>query len=210
MSTFASDTFTGTGNLDAHTPDVGGGTWTKWVGDTMTIGGGVCGSDGGEGDYYNSTAPGNADETVSADLIVTSNNNYAGLLARFVDSSNYYGAGYDNGNGWWEVFKVVGGSFTRIGSASATLTVSSTYAMAFSVIGTTLTLKIGGVTTVGPLTDSGVSGAGHCGLYSASNRGVNGYQMDNWVAADSTGGAATKLPVRNRRPTRVWLRRVYA
>lgn len=157
----------------------------------MTVGGGVTGADGGEGDYYNSTAPGNADQTVTADLIVTSNANYAGVLLRFVDSSNYYGAGYDAGNGWWEMFKVVTGTFTRIGSSSATLTVSNTYAMSFSAIGTTLTFKVGGVTTIGPTTDSGVSGTGHCGLYSASNRGVNGYQLDNWVAADSTGGGGS-------------------
>lgn len=126
---------------------------------------------------------------------------------RFVDSNNYYGFGYDNGNGWWELFKVVSGSFTRIGHATATLTVSSTYAVLGSAIGTTLTVQVGGVTQIGPSTDSGVSSAGHCGLYSASNRGVNGYQLDNWVAADSTGGASTTLPVRVRRPMRVWTRR---
>lgn len=143
-------------------------------------------SDGSESDYYHTASPASADYDVSADLKVTSNNNYAGVMGRVATgATTWYGAGYDSGSTRYEYFKAVAGSFTTLGTSSATLTVGNTYNVKLTMSGTTIGVVAPGWTP--STTDSAISAAGKAGLYTASGAG-NGYYVDNLVGTDAGGG----------------------
>lgn len=129
---------------------------------------------------------------MSADLFVASNSNYAGVTGRMdTSATTWYGAGYDNGNTRWEYFKAVTGSFTSLGTSSATLTVSSTYNVKLSMAGTTIKLIVDTV-QLASTTDSAISATGKAGLYTASGSG-NGYEPDNLVAADAAAASSPRF-----------------
>lgn len=221
MTTFLSDSFTEASDttLASHNADTGGAGWTKHAASagTMTVQGSSdrVRSDGSEGDYYHTATPGSANYYGQEDLVWVSTNNYAGVIVRMdTSATTWYGAGYDSGNTRWELFKAVAGSFTTLGTSSASFT-SGTHTIKLDVSGTGATVSLTFyVDTVSTLTASDtdanrITATNKVGFYTASGAG-NGYQVDNLSGVDGTGGASTTLPVRNRRPTYVWRRRVYA
>jgi len=188
--------------LTAHTPGTGS-TWVKHAaaGGVATIKTNRVCSDSGECDYYNDATPGSADYYTSADMVVITNSIYSGLLVRMnTSATTWYGAGYDNGSGNWEMFKAVGGSFFGVTggtSVSSGGPLTGTYALKLEVSGTgatvTVVFSVNGVPTItGADADANrITATGKAGFYSSSST-IAGYHFDNMVAADGTG--AVGLP----------------
>ena len=222
MAVFLADNFTGTNGtaLSSHNADTGGAGWTKHPasGDNAAIQSNQASATGAEADYYHTATPGSANYFVQADLVCqTTPTSYAGVMLRTdTAATTWYGAGYDQGNARWELFRGSAGSFTTLGTSAATFS-SGTRTIKLTVSGTgatvSLELFVGGVSTItaSDTNASRITATGKAGLYTACNVSANnGYSVDTLSADDGTGAAATTLPVRNRRPTRVWTRRIYA
>lgn len=190
--------------LESHTPDTGGAGWTKHAisGGTARLKTNRVAGDNSECDYYHTATPGAADYDVSADLRVVTGDGYSGLIVRWdptVSGGHYYGAGYDAGNGRWEIFAIKNGSYSgTLAFSNASLTVGNTYAIKLAVSGTggtvALTFSVGGVSTVTYNDTAGtrITAAGKVGLYTNSDYQTNvGMHLDNLVGADATGGGTT-------------------
>jgi len=204
MATFLSDTMTGTDGdaLTAHTPGTGS-TWVKHPasGGTATIKTNRVCSDSGECDYYNDATPGSADYYCAADMVVVTNSIYSGLLVRMdTSATTWYGAGYDNGSGNWEMFKAAAGSFSSLTGGSPVSSggpLTGTYTLKLEVSGTGATVTCVFTVNGTPLitgtdtTGTRITATGKAGFYSSSST-IAGYHFDNMVAADGTG--AVGLP----------------
>jgi hypothetical protein len=87
--------------------------------------------------------------------------------------------------------KIVAGSYTAISSSTAT--VATTDALRCEVQGTTLTLKINGVTRVGPSTDSSIaSGSAGIMVFVDPGGAVTDGVVDNFTGGDFTGGSTRR------------------
>lgn len=176
---FVEDSFTDTGgtNLVSHTGETGA-TWTQ-----HTNGNNPCRIAANRvrptnasaiSLIYTSGVPAAADYDVLSALYVASlpATTSLGMVARQSTSANTgYHGDYSTGNGEWRIYKIVAGSSTVLVTSSATLTVGQTYALRFTVRGTTLALYVDG-TRVLSTTDSSISAAGRAAL--RTNQGTVG------------------------------------
>ncbi len=90
------------------------------------------------------------------------------------DTGNLYGA-RDNGTDY-DIFKIVAGSFTRLGTGGD----GATGVMRLEAIGSTLTLFVDGAQEV-QVTDTALTGAGSCGFITTTN---DGGIWDDFAAGD--------------------------
>jgi hypothetical protein len=162
---FASDLFTDANGttLQSHTP-TGGGTWTK-----------------------HSATPPAADYDVACDVLLISatTTNGAGPAGRMDAAANTcYFARYNSNTGGWELFKLVAGVATQLGSTvTQSLTLAQRYRATLSLRGTTISLAVDGVTIIS-VTDSAISAAGAVGLrINGLTAASTGVQLDTWQAA---------------------------
>lgn len=71
---------------------------------------------------------------------------------------------YHAGNLGWEMFKIVSGTATQLGTlVAAAFPTGETRALRLTMIGTTISMQVDGVTILS-VTDSSISGAGRAGL----------------------------------------------
>src|SRR6185436_990422 len=87
-----SDTFTGTGLLTAHIPDVnlGGGTWTVTGGTPIpTLNGGVVGVSGGSGHLQATLESAASNVRVAVDLRAGATQPVAAIVFRLTDANNH-------------------------------------------------------------------------------------------------------------------------
>lgn len=198
MAQFGNDTFsdeTSNVNLTTHTAD-DGGTWTA-VSGTINIAytsGTAYQAGSGSSLYTHSGTPANANYTVSHDLkVLTTLAGAAGPAARVTDSSNYYFARYYGTGGLeWQLYKIVSGSATLLDNTAETLSTSTTYALVFTVDGTSLELTSDTVSKLSA-TDGSLSSAGSAGIRFFSTG--TGLRIDNYSADDiAAGGGDSGVP----------------
>jgi hypothetical protein len=190
MAIFVSDTFTDTDAvaIGSHIGEIGAiwiaaPTYTGTAAiynNRLTFGTGVPA-------FYASGAPSSADYTVKGDLYVASNatNAIFSVAGRMSSSVNtmYFGR-YSNSAGAWQLFKIVSGIATQLGSnASQSLTVGQTYTVELILSGNSIVLKVDS-TTIISVTDSSITAAGYAGFRSTMGSSTTGYHLDNFVASD--------------------------
>ncbi|HLL67510.1 MAG TPA: LamG domain-containing protein, partial [Micromonosporaceae bacterium] len=195
------DTFTDfqSTSLGAHKSD-SGGSWTLRVADhigaSINSTGNLYHNNIGGTVYYTNPAPTTANYLVEADVIAKSatTTHIAGVVGR-LDSAGtgdgtFYTARYNStGTPRWELGKVVNGTSTALGTASAeTLTIGRAYRLGLDMSGSTIRLLVDGVVrTSATDNDPSLTAAGRAGVRFASTTAFDvqttGVQLDNFRVA---------------------------
>lgn len=196
-TTFVSDTFTDSAPygtpLTSHTGETGA-TWTAHpssTGATQTsASGGIRETTTtGVGVYYASGLPPSANYTVEADFLTraawaSDYSAYAHVLARVdTTATTFYACRYSKVGHAWEIAEWNAGTGVIDASTSATLAPSTTYHVAFTVNGPSLSCKVNGSTVVSA-TDSTITAAGRVGVRLINNPQAysSGIHVDNLTA----------------------------
>jgi len=88
-----------------------------------------------------------------------------GVFARASSGANTnYIVQYPTSATAFQLYSQVAGSFVLLGSFNSTWTNGTSHTMVLTVNGTTISATIDGATTIGPFTNSAVSGVGQAGL----------------------------------------------
>lgn len=202
-SEFASEDFTGTAGVNLNTLP----GWAKHPSYSANI---VITDDGrfrgadkwGVGVYYKDIAPPSADYSVAIDIIVDAFDFYvtdyltvgsAGRIDTAADThyvAQYYEEPGAGAGGSIELKKVVAGVTTTLGSIySYTATVDVPFNIELVMDGTSISVKLNGVTIIGPITDSDITAAGRAGVMNYNwATDTDGVQGDNFVATPITVG----------------------
>lgn len=149
--------------------------------------------------YYNTGTPASADYSVSADIFTKTANagdSFLGVAGRINTAANTlymarYGGGADVG---WQLFKIVSGVATQLGSTSSqSLTDETAYNVKLEMVGTAIKLfkELSGSATISA-TDSAITAAGVSGLRMSggtAETNTTGGHLDNF-SADDIGAAA--------------------
>jgi hypothetical protein len=190
---FASDLFTDTAGvtLPSHSMTAGG----PWVAHGSYNNNGVISSANRARSgsatltfgYYATTPPGSADYSVAADLVVVSANGSMGVAGRISTSADtMYFTRYNSAASRWELFSLVAGAATSLGTFSQALTVGNTYNVKLSMVGTAISVLIDGVSRIS-VTNSAVTVAGRAGLRgtggASGGTDATSYHLDNFVAS---------------------------
>jgi hypothetical protein len=146
--------------------------------------------------YYASGTPGAADYTVKADVIrrgASSITAAAGVTGRGDTSANtLYLGRYSGAAGQWQLFKIVAGTTTALGTYTQSLTVNQVYEMTFDVTDSAKRLLVDGVERISHA-DNVITDAGRAGIRWLLNSADQfNMTMDNFVAEDDTGGGSFK------------------
>lgn len=182
MAVFTADDFGRSDrSLDGDTPSTGSYPWALGAGSGCSIvsGQAVGDSAGLDIEIISGIKVQNVDATVS----VVGTGTKPGVVARYVDSSNYYFVAL-NASDVGQLFKTVGGSNTQIGTNHGT-SFSPGDALGISVSGTTISLTRNGTpsaTATG--TDSAFINPGYVGI----RIGTASAALDNF-SANETGGS---------------------
>ena len=184
-----------------------GANWTSSVGGGFDVvsnhaSSAITGGNDNAAVYSGAGWTGGNDQYSEAQIITKPSGQDAGVICRgatgaetfylydvnFDDAAVALGSSMTN-----RMYKTVGGSFTQLGSNSVE-TVSSGDVLRVEANGTSITAKRGGVTKIGPITDSAIA-SGKPGLFGFGPGNV----FDNWAAGDFSSGttpfiAAWKLP----------------
>jgi hypothetical protein len=200
---FLSDDFTeGGGNvtLDTHTVTPGpGGTWVEHgsYADDCSISGAndwiIAPAGADFCVYYNDASPTNANYSVEGSVFVQSNvsSTYPGVAGRVATGANtMYRVYYDTTDGRWELYKVVAGSITALGTPySQALTDSQTYVVKLEMNGTAIKVYIDAVERIS-VTDTDIAAAGKAAVVQYAS---GGQQVTSITATDiSAGGSTTR------------------
>ncbi len=201
--------------LGSHVPSTVGISWTQLVNNGVTFNISAANdyvvvtsnTDNGGSIYTaNSTYP-HANYEISADSVYAmGNSDYTrSLILRATDANNMYLLRYSHNA--MTMYKRVAGTWTSIGTASFTQLADNTVSpffiakMTFSVVGTTLTGKVDGVTKL-TVTDSSLSSTGSAGIglgrtVVSTDDGGTGVGIDNVVVqtinSDSTAPTITSV-----------------
>lgn len=181
------DTFTGADAtaITAHTPDTGT-SWgvTQNNTTTATIQGNQLqpGSGAGQSSAIAAPAPSSADHSAAVDVVVKSTaGRGGGPIIRATDppTETYYWARWNLGSAAWQLFKVVAGTATQLGSNAAdTPSAAQVKRAKLTAVGSTITLYVDGVQTI-QVTDTAITANGKCG-FRANDGGTNiGAYFDN-------------------------------
>ncbi len=191
---FVNDTLTDTNAvlLENHTGETGA-TWAKHpanIDNAQIQGNRACNKNAAGADslYYASGVPASADYEVEGDCFVQTN--LAGadwwLVARIDTVANTcYRVRYSKDNGYWQLFKVVTGSFTSLGTFVQALSTSTAYHALLLVKGNTQRFFVDGVERI-TAADTAVTGTGRpgCAFFGAATLTTN-YHLDNFKAHPS-------------------------
>jgi hypothetical protein len=202
---FATDTFTDTAGTDlsAHTAD-DAGTWTKHTG-TGSPGTGtvvvsdanrIRNGDGAASCYYHSGAPAGAEYDLQADWFVVTNPGalHESILGRIATAAlDGYGVRF-NTSGQWQLYKLVNGTLTSLGTFAQTLSTSTTYVVKLEIRDATKKVYIDGVERISS-TDNAVTAAGKAGVRFFARTATNSTDrhLDNLTATDAGGGTTVTL-----------------
>jgi hypothetical protein len=165
-TTVVSDTFTDTAGvlLQSH-----GTTWTRHASSdsdaAITNEDRVRRNGTGAALYYASGVPATADYSVQADIHVKSAAwDGAAVIGRASTTANtYYRAGFFGPGPSWELYKVVNGTSTLLGSDADTLSAGSTHTVKLEMLGSRIRLLVNGVERIA-VTDTSITAAGRAGL----------------------------------------------
>lgn len=195
MAVFLADAFTDPDatELSAHAPDVGG-IWTKRAGTAnLEILSNALVSDGSLWVYYsNSAAPGNNQYDVSIDITKgTGTPRALGVIARYVDFSNFYHARYDSVAQAYRIRKKVSGAYTELATFGEALP-SGTDTFKFEIRNAAKKIYYGGVEKCSTVDDA-LTADGVVGFQWQLNYGNNDWVMDNLLC--DVSGAVTGAAV---------------
>lgn len=126
--------------------------------------------------------------TVSADLTALGGEQFAGIIFRWQDASNFYYAYFSSLYDNITLSKYVSGSTSNVCTTSETLDVSTAYSLAINYVGTHIEVYLDGVKKL-DCYDSSISSAGKIGFW----RNGAGMIADNLLVSSKTyfGGSAT-------------------
>lgn len=209
MATPIYDTFTDTSGtyLESHTPDIGG-AWVRHPSYTSAklqiSNANRCRKDAvaAQTAYYNASDPGADDYTVSAvyRYLGTTISAMPAVCARMNDSVvTMYMVRYYPDSTVWQLYKLVSGTPTLIGSWSETLTAGDERLCELDVSGTTISVRIAGTTRIS-VTDSSITARGYAGIRDGSavaGSDTAGIHLDNFTVTNS-------LAVWARRASGIW------
>jgi len=196
---FLLDTFTDASNTEitSHTGETGA-TWTLQSGYSPASPSKIDASGRlysvANGAYRASGVPSSADYYVEATLfkITSLTNDYIGVLARAQPTANtFYMARWNQPSSRWELYKVLAGTGTLLGSQAGTFTVGQSKILRLTVNGSDLQVAVDGVTVIGgassPIADSSITAAGAAGVRSsttASQSATTGVHIDSVTASN--------------------------
>lgn len=190
------DTFTDTDSAllvtGPHTPETGG-AWDYGPGnslsDTLITSNRLRGVNDSTTTFINTATPPSADYDVEAEVHFFSigTSFRAGPMGRAVVASNdYYGVTYNSNTGNWELYKVLSGGITVLGSWADSPVATNTRIARLEMIGTGLEAFIDGVSRI-TATDSSLSAAGKAGCFVLQGTDTTGYAL-NYMWAGANGG----------------------
>ena len=200
--TVASDTFTEAPNtlLENHTPDIGTSRTVKQTSelcisatlDQLRISeNGPC--SGVSGDFFapngarEDTDFGDDDMDVTVDVIIQEfggphRGGPAGRIpAGTFDARNMYYVVFDDGQGRWELHKIVAGTDTTLGFWAETLVLNDVRTVKLEIRTATKKVYIGGVERISS-TDDSLLGNNYAGLYGEADEADNGPGFDNFLS----------------------------
>lgn len=213
MATVISDTFTDVSDtvLSSHTPEVGG-AWTRhgsYTSATLRVSNANrCrkSGDAAAACYYNNADPGadNYSVEVSTRLIDATGAAF-GPAARIASGANtMYMCRYSTSAGAWQLYKLVAGAATLLGSWSETLGAGDERLVKLTVGTTAQEVVIAGVSRI-TATDGDITARGYAGLREGTAAGHSdaaGCHADGFVVTNSlTDGT---YPAWARRASGIW------
>jgi hypothetical protein len=140
----AKDTFTDVTNTDltSHSMDVGLGWNTTPATGAFRIQNNQAQGAGASQNARTNTQQSN----VTAQVVITfpSGGNDIGLILRYQDDSNYWGAVLDTNAGSLEVYELVAGSFTLRASSNPSININTPYTLKAVCSGNTITATLNG------------------------------------------------------------------
>jgi hypothetical protein len=196
MSTFLSDTFTGSsGNLSGHSPDTGG-TWVQhgsYTGCALNLDGSghvEVGTNSTDALYYNTASPASADYDVTVTLTnIAGTTQFPAAAGRInTGADTYYRAQAQTDAGTLYLYKTVAGTTTQLGSTVTGLSYTAGDTITLSMVGTTIVAKYNGTAKI-TVTDSAISAAGKAGLKAYGT--TSGTQFDSVTGVDTSSSSAT-------------------
>jgi hypothetical protein len=182
MTVFVSDTFTDTNGtlLEDHTPEVGG-AWVKRSSGSVKVNNNQIEGVFGLGYYTNAAVPGGAGYDITYNW--ESFSSQIGVVARFLDMSNFYRARYYSGE--YDLKKVVSGSWSLL-DLTAEAAPGFPAACKFEILDATKKFYVGGAEKI-TTADNTLTAAGVVGVYIRWDDD----ELDDF-AADDTGAAASE------------------
>jgi len=171
MANFLNDTFTEASatNVTSHTPE-SGGAWSLQSGFASPVP--VIGAGTGRMAFDSaayavigkvSATPPSADYTVTATGKIQASANLVGAVARLAATGLTCIAGWVGNNGKAEIQRYGGAGTTTLFTTAYAVSLNTDYTVELEVSGTTLTLRVNGV-TVGTATDASITAAGNAGF----------------------------------------------
>ena len=192
----AADAFVGTSGsaLTSHTADVGGGSWVHQGGSAQARidGGRVRRNLTGFSIDYVSSTPSSANYSVSADLVVQSNNlggDVVGVIGRLnTADTSFYLARWQQSSSTWNLARYnTNDTITSLATSAGqgALTVDEAYRLKLEMVGNSLRLYVNGVQMV-TATDNTFTAAGRAGIMtgvtaaSTAQTSTTGVHLDNF------------------------------
>jgi hypothetical protein len=209
MATYLQDTFTGTNGtaLSSHTPDVGGGTWSLFDGNSgVQINNNRIRHPGGSPEYtsirHSAQLPSGIPIEVVGVIRVTSASGIIQLYGLMSNAAtySYYGASLRPDGTLELIWRPENGSESTIGTYALTLTPGQSYTITLRITATQKTILVDGVSRIS-VTHSGTSltGVYYSGmLVHTSDTNPGGLELDSIeyrdIPAGGSPGTTTATP----------------
>ncbi len=199
MTQFVLDTFTEASTVDlaSHTGELGA-TWARQTGyasqGSINVVGATDSLEAVSSPYpsvWRASGAGSGADVESTAVFAVGASPAVGMgltLRAAAAAQTFYLALYATGTGQWQMYKMVAGALTAIGSAtsSGALAANTTKTVKFKAVGTSLTLTVEG-TQVLSVTDSAINAAGGVGFWmSGTGWGLTSISADDLAAAGAT------------------------
>ena len=146
---------------------------------------------------YDNTNSYNNDQSAQAKLVVNTDttDKVIGCAVRVSTSAEtayFWYISQQAAHHFLEMWKIVGGATTQLGSTGADLVVNDV--ILIDATGTSITAKVNGTTSIGPITDSAIA-SGKAGVFGFDSS--TGTAIDDWTATGniSGGGAPVAKPL---------------
>jgi hypothetical protein len=198
MAQFVSDTFTESSdtNLDSHVGETGA-TWASF-GPSATVDAAkdIIYGTLGYGVRYASGTPASADYSVTCVIEVPSggtnslrNSGPAGRVSTSVQTGYFFRLSASD----WQLYKVVSGSFTSLGSWTDSISAPATRTAKLELSGSTITGYVDGTSRVS-VTDTSITAAGKAGIWiDGDASSTSGAFISSISADDLVSGSAGPL-----------------
>ncbi len=198
------DTFADTNGtaLGSHTATGANGGW-GWVAiatdhldiDTNQL----LSPNGGYGAYQADSVLSSDDMQSGGDLVSWGSNQMFGAYSRIDATNNYQYLTYNNATGTHRIFKIVSGSSSQVGSNVNGNIPSAGHSIVIVSDGSSHTGIVNGVTRIGPLTDTSITGITYAGLRLGNTSGSTTARADDFEAYDLYAVTANVPAVMNHR-----------